>query len=228
MKLTPEHYFYVNNGSVLKNLSDLKNQLVGMSEDTFRYHVNEQKNDFYNWVKSSLMNEELAEKIKNDMTKEAMLNHLKEPIRKKAKPVIEKKFEKKKIPVEIKPEEKAAKVERTEKRKPIKPNQIKKPTKRKIKKPVIISKDIRSDILLIDEHEDGLIKQIYNFLKRIEWFIIRILKKIKYFIFDYLKYIKQFVKKILVDINENKLSLLMVLAITMLILLFLTLAVYVR
>ncbi len=42
--------FWVNDGKVLKKLSELETALKEMSDDTFCYHVNEEKNDFYKWV----------------------------------------------------------------------------------------------------------------------------------------------------------------------------------
>ncbi len=55
--------FWVNNGFVLKNLKDLKEALLKMNEETFKYHVNKEKNDFAAWVKDALKNNTLASKL---------------------------------------------------------------------------------------------------------------------------------------------------------------------
>ncbi len=59
----PEHYFFVCDGTVVKNLLDLVDALEYMDDYTFRYHVNEHKNDFYNWIKDVFQEEELAARI---------------------------------------------------------------------------------------------------------------------------------------------------------------------
>jgi Fe2+ transport system protein B len=113
MILKPEEYFYVHDGRILKNLDELKRELVNIDEATFSYHVNEQKNDFYNWIKGALKEEELAEKIKNDIVKDVMIKHLNEPVKKVViteikKPIIKKEVTETKKPIvkEVEPIEK--------------------------------------------------------------------------------------------------------------------------
>jgi len=60
--------FWVNNGPILKNIRDLKNALLAMSEDTFKYHVNEEKNDFANWFRDILKDNVLANKLVKTIT----------------------------------------------------------------------------------------------------------------------------------------------------------------
>ena len=43
--------FYCNDGRVLHNLRDLADALRMMSDDTYRYHANDAKNDFAAWVR---------------------------------------------------------------------------------------------------------------------------------------------------------------------------------
>jgi hypothetical protein len=43
--------FYCNDGRVLRNLQELADALYVMSEDTYRYHSNDSKNDFAAWVR---------------------------------------------------------------------------------------------------------------------------------------------------------------------------------
>lgn len=58
--------FFVCDGSIIKNLKELGVVLKNMSDETFGYHVNEEKNDFSNWVKDVIGDEELAYLIKNN------------------------------------------------------------------------------------------------------------------------------------------------------------------
>lgn len=60
--------FWINNGPILKNLNDLKNALLKMSEGSFKYHVNKEKNDFANWVKNVLKDSVLADKLAKTKT----------------------------------------------------------------------------------------------------------------------------------------------------------------
>ncbi|PIU72314.1 hypothetical protein COS79_03545, partial [Candidatus Woesearchaeota archaeon CG06_land_8_20_14_3_00_33_13] len=58
-----DHYFFVNDGTVLKNVLDLSKQLDKMSDEVFRYHVNDMKNDFASWIKEIFKEEKLAEEL---------------------------------------------------------------------------------------------------------------------------------------------------------------------
>ncbi len=57
--------FWVNNGWILRNLPEVPLVLSNMSDDTFFYHVNENKNDFYNWIGDVIGDKTLAKNIKN-------------------------------------------------------------------------------------------------------------------------------------------------------------------
>ncbi len=72
-RIPPEHYFNLANGQVLKDLTELKNALKTMDENTFSHHVNENRNDFANWVKDVIKDENLAEQISHARTKEDIL-----------------------------------------------------------------------------------------------------------------------------------------------------------
>ena len=41
----PENCFWINNGPIIRNLQEVTNTLAYMSEETFKHHVNDQKND---------------------------------------------------------------------------------------------------------------------------------------------------------------------------------------
>ncbi len=55
--------FWCLDGRALKNLLELQAALKEMSEDTFRYHSNETKSDFSNWVKDVIGDEELSQNL---------------------------------------------------------------------------------------------------------------------------------------------------------------------
>lgn len=56
--------FFVCNGHVLKSLQDLDSELEGINEADFLYHVNNEKNDFYNWIRIVLNDRKLASMLK--------------------------------------------------------------------------------------------------------------------------------------------------------------------
>ena len=58
-----EHHFVVADGKKLKNIIELADALETMSEEIFRHHVNEAKNDFSAWVKDVFYDHSLAEDI---------------------------------------------------------------------------------------------------------------------------------------------------------------------
>ena len=70
-----EKYFYVCDGTVIKHLGELPDALRNMHPGAFEYHVNDEKNDFYNWVKDVFDKSGLARRIKNIRTKETMAKH---------------------------------------------------------------------------------------------------------------------------------------------------------
>ena len=58
-----EHHFVVADGRKLKNIIELADALETMSEEIFRHHVNEARNDFSTWVKDVFYDHSLAEDI---------------------------------------------------------------------------------------------------------------------------------------------------------------------
>ena len=61
--------FWCNDGRTLKNLAELGIALNGMSEETFRYHSNETKSDFSNWVRDVIGDEKLARDLKKSVNR---------------------------------------------------------------------------------------------------------------------------------------------------------------
>ena len=58
-----EHHFVVADGRKLKNIIELADALETMTEEIFRHHANEFKNDFSSWVKDVFYDHSLAEDI---------------------------------------------------------------------------------------------------------------------------------------------------------------------
>jgi hypothetical protein len=61
--------FWSNDGQSFKNLLELKEGLQKMTDETFRYHVNESKNDFSTWVMDVISDEKLAGDLKKSATR---------------------------------------------------------------------------------------------------------------------------------------------------------------
>lgn len=75
-----DNYFFVNDGTVLKNVLDLSKQIDKMDDDVFRHHVNETKNDFAIWIKDIFKEEKLAKELlkttDKDKTQIIVLKHV--------------------------------------------------------------------------------------------------------------------------------------------------------
>lgn len=83
----PEQCFWVSNGPILKNIEELANVLPDMAEDTFRHHVNSDKNDFSNWVRDVIGDQKLANDLLSSKNRDSTLNKVRNrlnSLRKKA------------------------------------------------------------------------------------------------------------------------------------------------
>lgn len=78
LTLNPEKFFYSIDGKVFTSIEDLFNGLKDMTEDTFRYHLNNEKNDFYNWFMGVFQASDLASSIKKVKTRTGLSKKLKE------------------------------------------------------------------------------------------------------------------------------------------------------
>ena len=58
-----EQHFIVADGRKLKNIMELADALETMTEEIFRHHANDFKNDFASWVKDVFYDHSLAEDI---------------------------------------------------------------------------------------------------------------------------------------------------------------------
>ena len=68
----PEVYFWLNDGTVIKNLKELYEAMKTMDNNTFSHHVNEQKNDFHNWVRDIHKDKRLAGELMKAKTQDEM------------------------------------------------------------------------------------------------------------------------------------------------------------
>ena len=79
---SPEQCFWVNNGPIIRNLSEMADALGSIKDEIFSYHVNKEKNDFGNWVRDVLKDAELANDIANTKSKERILKKVQSRISK--------------------------------------------------------------------------------------------------------------------------------------------------
>ena len=65
----PEYVFYLCDGRVLKNLKELKSVLTSMDDGIYYYHVNQEKNDFANWIHDVMKDFTLARQLRSCCSK---------------------------------------------------------------------------------------------------------------------------------------------------------------
>lgn len=58
-----EKVFWSRDGQVFKNLYELERGLNNMSDETYRYHAGEERNDFSSWVRDVIGDEPLAKSL---------------------------------------------------------------------------------------------------------------------------------------------------------------------
>lgn len=68
-KVPEERVFWVSDGGVLRDMKEMAEALANMSEETFAIHVNESKNDFYNWVRDIIKDETLMKELAKPLTR---------------------------------------------------------------------------------------------------------------------------------------------------------------
>ena len=62
-KVPEEYIFLCSDGNTFRDIKELADSLMVMSDDVFARHVNSEKNDFYNWVRDVIRDEELAQEL---------------------------------------------------------------------------------------------------------------------------------------------------------------------
>jgi len=72
----PEQCFWVHNGPIVRNLHELEKAIEDINDETFRHHVYSNRNDFANWVRDILKDEELADSILKVESKDKTLKKI--------------------------------------------------------------------------------------------------------------------------------------------------------
>lgn len=55
-----EYVFRCHDGGIFRNMRELRDGLEAISDETFGFHANAEKNDFANWVRDVVKDEKLA------------------------------------------------------------------------------------------------------------------------------------------------------------------------
>jgi hypothetical protein len=71
--------FYFRNGEAAEDIPSFIAIIEHIDEDTFAYHCNKDKNDFYNWI-NDCVSPKLAKKVKSVKSKKALAKKLKETL----------------------------------------------------------------------------------------------------------------------------------------------------
>lgn len=93
-EVSPDHYFLANNGVVIKSVTELKEALTRMDANTFNHHVNNERNDFSEWIKHVILDIDLARDVGKAKSKDNIINIIYKKIKESEK--IIKKFSLKK------------------------------------------------------------------------------------------------------------------------------------
>jgi hypothetical protein len=56
--------FWCHDGRYIGNLRELRKALIDMSDETFHYHLSEERNDFSNWIKEVVGDQRLANELR--------------------------------------------------------------------------------------------------------------------------------------------------------------------
>ena len=78
--MRPDKSFWINNGPIINNLKNLPRAVEEMSDDQFRHHVNNDKNDFSNWINDILGDSYLASELRKTRAKNLFVRTLKSRI----------------------------------------------------------------------------------------------------------------------------------------------------
>ncbi len=70
--IPPQHAFWISGGKSIKNIIELARELKQMTSGTFTHHVNDEKNDFANWVEYCVKDSQLATLLRTTKNRERM------------------------------------------------------------------------------------------------------------------------------------------------------------
>jgi len=71
-RLEKDEFFYTNGGKAIKNLKEFAFRLEKLSDEEFNHHVNDERNDFSNWIRDVMGDKRLADKIANTRDRREM------------------------------------------------------------------------------------------------------------------------------------------------------------
>lgn len=77
--LSSKFHFILKDGRLIRTLPELASILGDMTDDVFSHHVNNEKNDFYEWIKHSI-DKDIAESIKGEKSKDGLRKKVQEHI----------------------------------------------------------------------------------------------------------------------------------------------------
>ncbi len=72
MNVPEEQTFWLLGGTPIRNIDDLAKALKKMSQETFAFHVNDERNDFATWVETATKDKALATLIRTTKEKQRM------------------------------------------------------------------------------------------------------------------------------------------------------------
>ena len=76
-----EHFFYVCDGAVLKNLEELLAYITTAKPEVYQYHVTPEKNDFCSWIKDIVQDATLAKDLAKAKNQKAAVTVLKSRVK---------------------------------------------------------------------------------------------------------------------------------------------------
>ncbi|MBN1375749.1 MAG: hypothetical protein JXA01_06315 [Dehalococcoidia bacterium] len=76
LRTPAEHAFYCNDGRLFYDLKELAEGLMAISEETFFHHVRDGNNDFSNWVRYIVGDEELANDLYRSSDKDECTTYI--------------------------------------------------------------------------------------------------------------------------------------------------------
>jgi len=100
-EVEPEKAFIFHNGHVVRSLEELSRTIKDISEDVFKHHVTEDRNDFGNWIEHVLKDTTLATAVRQANDRKLIIGIIDHRI-KELKSAVEEKLDTKKAVKKIK------------------------------------------------------------------------------------------------------------------------------
>ena len=73
--------FWFSNGTIAKNIYEFVSTIESCDKGVFDYHVNSEKNDFYNWILNVLGDDILAKRVKKELDQKKFVKKLRRRIK---------------------------------------------------------------------------------------------------------------------------------------------------